>query len=210
MTERKNDKRRIASKVPMVSDLEGHFSFIEDDILRQNIAVSFQYIIFLIAVIDRERIEESTISSSIYKNMIMYTATVVESCLHYCLKECIARGDVKSSGVMSSEKVLKDVKVIHKINNNQEAIGAIRLNKAEKLKDKTGFIVVNRACEKAGIIDKQLFKDVDVLRKTRNNIHLMGLRNVDCVYKQEDVQKVFKIAKKIIKVVNQKLTVPNK
>lgn len=42
----------IADKVSPVEELEGRFHFISDNTLRRNIALVFQYTIFLIAILD--------------------------------------------------------------------------------------------------------------------------------------------------------------
>ncbi|MFC1608756.1 hypothetical protein ACFL2R_01080 [Patescibacteria group bacterium] len=198
-------KKVVASKIPPVNELINRFDFIENEILQENIATSFQYVIFLIAVIEEEGAENSTISSSIYKNIILYTGAIVEGCVHYALRKFIDEGVVRSADVMNKDWAYKDEKKLYKISEEERVIGVISHLKVNKLTDKTNFILVNRACKRAGILDRKLFEKVEELREKRNKIHLVGLRNVDNRYVKRDAQKFFDIAREVIEVVEEKL-----
>lgn len=199
--------RKLAEEIPPLKsdELEGRFQFIEDDILRTNTALALQHVIVLIAVMDRENADGTTIASSIYKDMIVHYATITEGCLHYCLKRCIAEGVVKSSEVMPKEWRVGERKILHKISSTRRVCGIIEHESAESLKDKTNFIVVSRAAKKAGILTKDLYEKVDSLREQRNNIHLVGLRAVDNLYTKADAQKASDIMTEVIERVEKKL-----
>ncbi len=204
MTERAN-KLSFEAKIPSTTELEGRFSFIEDATLRLNVAISFQYIIFLIALLDELEAENTTISSSIHKDMIVQTATIVESCTHHCLKKYIEAEKVKSSDVMPTDWETKDHKEIYKISEDERICGAIRYKKTEHLTDRTQSIVVNRAAQKAGILSETLFAKAEKLRELRNKIHLAGLQAVDGSYEKSDSQGAFDIATAVIENIEKKL-----
>lgn len=205
MTEKIN-KLSLRTKIPSATELSGRFSFIEDETLRINIAISFQYIVFLIALIDELEAEETTISSSVYKNMIVQTGTIVESCIHYCLKTCIEKGKIKSSDVMPEYWVVKNIKKIYEISQEEIAIGAIRFKQIEHLTNKTPSVAVNKASKKAGILSEELFVKVEKLRELRNKIHLSGLQMVDGSYDKADSEEAFNIASEVITAVEEKIS----
>lgn len=205
MAEGQNNKISLRTKIPTINELEDRFLFITDDILRQNIAVAFQYLIFLIAILDELEADNTTVSSSIHKDMILYTGSIIECLLHYCLKQYIEKDLVKSSEVMPTHEDTKEHKLIFKISDTEKIISAIEYKKTEHLTTQTNFIVVNRACKRAGILTKALFDDVEKVRELRNKIHLSGLRLVDNAYSKDDSQKVFDVARKITERVELKL-----
>lgn len=204
MTEKEN-RLSLEAKTPPTTELEGRFSFIEDETLRQNVAISFQYIIFLIALIDELKVKKSTVSSSIYKDMIVQTGTIVESCIHHCLKKYIEAEKVKSSDVMPTDWETKDHKELYKISEEERICGAVRYKKTEHLTDQTQSITVNRAAQKAGILSETLFEKAEKLRKLRNKIHLSGLQTVDGSYEKTDSQEAFDIATAVIENIEKKL-----
>lgn len=204
MTERAN-KLSLETKIPSTTELEGRFSFIDDATLRLNVAISFQYIIFLIAILDELEAENTTVSSSIHKDMIVQTATIVESCTHHCLKRYIEIEKVKSTDVMPTDWETKDHKEIYKISEDERICGAVRYKKTEHLTDRTQSIVVNRAAKKAGILSETLFAKAEKLRELRNKIHLAGLQTVDGSYEKSDSQSAFDIATAVIENIEKKL-----
>jgi len=63
---------------------ERRFSFVEDDTLKKNIAIAFEYIVFLINAAGKEN-HKRLIRSSLYKDATVYTGIIVEACLCYVL-----------------------------------------------------------------------------------------------------------------------------
>lgn len=204
MTERAN-KLSLETKIPSTTELEGRFSFIDDATLRLNVAISFQYIIFLIAILDELEAENTTVSSSIHKDIIVQTATIVESCTHHCLKRYIETEKVKSADVMPTDWETKDHKEIYKISEDERICGAVRYKKTEHLTDKTQSIVVNRAAKKASILSETLFTKAEKLRELRNKIRIAGLQTVDGSYEKSDSQGAFDIAAAVIENIEKKL-----
>ena len=201
----KQTRDSIAQKTPPLDHIEGRFAFIGDDTLRRNITIAVQYIIFLIAILDEEKADDSTISSSIHKDMILYTASIVEGCLHYCLQRYITTGSVVAGKVMPSDWITKNPKPLYEVSSTERIIGATQVRSAEKLKNNTQFIVINKAARKASILTQELFDKANHLREMRNAIHLKGLRAVDDLYTKEDAQRVFEYARAIIERIETKI-----
>lgn len=187
---------------------QNRFEFIDDEILRDNIAITFRYIHFLTSVSNEKNgLDGQDISYSIFKDMIINTGSIIESCLHYCLKKYFETNKVKSSSVMPYEwKHDKCVQIYEITPNESEVCAVIRHKKPERLTEITQFQTINIACKNAGILDEGLFKKVEFIRQKRNNIHLTALTKTDDLYTGEDTKIVFSYAKDILINIKEKLS----
>lgn len=195
----------IADKVPPVEELEGRFHFIADDTLRRNIALAFQYTIFLIAVLDEAGAEGSSIASSTHKDMITHTACCVEACTHYVLAEYVRTGRTVSDDVMPREDKFQDQRELYRVSPNERLIFAREVKKIEKLSPKTQLKSLNEAALNAGIFDRDMFDKAEELRNMRNRIHLAGLESVDSSYEKAASNRAFELAKLIVEQIETKL-----
>lgn len=192
--------------LPQQSEFEERFSFIEDETLRTNTAITFRYIFFLLEL-EHETSLPGPIIYSIYKDMIVQTGTVVESCVHYTLKYLIDAEKIKSSEVMESEWKEEKCTVLEKLDDgDKEVCGITRRKSPQKLTKHTTFMDLNRACKRAGIYNEEAFAKAEALREARNKIHLAGLTQVDDIYTKADVDKFFGYAKVILSCLEEKIT----
>lgn len=86
----------MASKKPQIeiSDVaffEERFDFIQNEVLKSNLAISMQYIAFLIKIETDIKITVA-VEYSIFKNIIQYTASIIEGILNYGLEIAIKKG----------------------------------------------------------------------------------------------------------------------
>lgn len=198
------EQRGVVSKVPSQESLENGLSFITNDILRANIAIAFRYIFFLLALEDAVELP-GAISYSVYKDIILYTAAIVESCIHHCLRRYLDAGVVQSTDLMPSGWKDHACSVLYEIPNNGRVCGVVRHKTHERFTTKTQFQTLNRAAKEAGILTEELFRKAESLRKKRNRIHLAGLEETDDFYEKSDVGTAFRTAENIIGRVDQKL-----
>jgi len=191
----------------MEDKYSSRFEFIEDEILRENIAITFRYIHFLALISKKNDYPDfPSISYSIYKDMIVNTGSIIESCLHFCLQKYFETNKAKSSEVMPYEwKNSKCVSIYEIIPSESEVCGIIRHKKPEKLNELTQFKTVNNACKNAEILDEKLYEKAEFIRAKRNNIHLSALTKTDDFYTEEDTKKVFAYAKEILTNIKTKL-----
>jgi len=198
--------------VPSVEELEDRFHFIESDILRTNLAISFQYIIFLINIEDElvkleDDLEElpGAIYYSNYKTILVNTASIVESVLHYGLTTQIQKGEVRQEKVMKKvERFFNDKKTIYNFPDSNQKIVAGRVEvKPEELTEKTQFATISKACKRAGIIDQALFNEVENLRENRNRLHLTALEEREDYYAKETIEHGFSTANKVLKRIEE-------
>mgnify|MGYP001598647337 FL=1 len=205
MANNRGSKISLQKKIPPVEELAERFSFISNEILRTNLAIAFQYIIFLIAILDELEVEGTTIASSVHKDMIVHSGTIIESCLHHCVRRYIDSGTLESEDIMPSDWDVKDSKDLYVISETEKVCGVTMHKKTEHFKDNTNFIVVNRAAQKAGILDATLFDKAEKAREMRNKIHLAGQSGIDGAYTKAESKKMFDLANEIISEVESKL-----
>lgn len=197
-------KDKFEQNIPEIEFLEERFKFIENKILRTNLSISFQYIIFLITL-EEEVTLQGPVSYSIFKNIVLNTASIIEGSLHYLLDTLIKQKQIDSEKIMSKENIYSNKKVLYTTDDGMEICGVHFKKKSTKLKTNTNFIEINRACKRAKILNDKLFEEVEELRDRRNKIHLAGLSNVDDFYEKKDIQKAFDTASKILKLVEGRL-----
>ena len=202
MTE-KEKKDSLIKKTPSIEELEGRFLFLEDKNLRDSVSIAFQYIIFLVSLETDYKLP-GPIRYSFFKNVIIYTASIIECCLHYCIKKYKDNDLIKDSE-FPKDWVYKDPKILYKITDkNEEVCGAIRFKKAKRFTDNITFKDINSIARKSGILTKDLFEKSDKLRDARNKIHLVSEKNA-LFFKQQDVDYYFKVAKLILDRIEDKL-----
>lgn len=98
--------------IPEIDFLKNRFYFIENEILRTNLAVSLKYIIFLITL-SEENTLPGPITYSIFKNIILHTASIVEGVLHYALDTLIKAKRLDPEQVMPKEDKYTSRKVLY-------------------------------------------------------------------------------------------------
>jgi hypothetical protein len=185
-----------------VIEVEELFLFIEDPILRRNVSLAYQYAVFLTDLLDQGGTDTS-ISSSIHKDMIVQAACTVEACLHYCLRKSIASGKIESGDVMPNEEKYLDQKLLYRISEDEHLLAVRKVRKPEHLSRQTQFITLNRAALKAGIFDRSTFDKSEELRQMRNKIHLAGLASIDGSYRKTDSNHAFLLAKAVLDAIEK-------
>ena len=173
------------------------FDFVKDDILRENIAINMQYVIFLYSL-EREYELPGATTYSAFKTIILYTASIIESLINYKLKELIKEGKIESSEIMTIEEKYIHIANLHVISSEEKICGVRKVKRYKQLDDKTIFLDLNRAAKRCNLFNEQLFKKSEKLRKMRNKIHLATLTEIDNKYSQSDIDNVFEIAKDVI------------
>lgn len=194
----------VLDKIPSQEIAEKRFYFIKDRTLRTNMVIAFRYMFFLL-ILENEYKLPGPISYSIYKNIIIYTAAIAESVLHYCLKTLLKEGLIESDKTLSKEWKERLCKDIYKISENEKVCGVIKHETIEKFSEKTQYQTLNRCALRSGIFNQDLFEKSEKLREKRNRIHLAGLKKVDDLYGETDTKEAFTTTANIIKVVESKI-----
>jgi len=134
----------------------------------------------------------------------MHLASITEAVLHYCALRCIGKSFKEIDWTYQRINVLYSFGEDHDPPNLQ-IVTADRVKKSRFLSGYIDFQVLNKLCLREKIIDDDLFKEVQDVRKLRNKIHLFGLELVDRQYTPVQVDMVAKTASKVIAIAKEKL-----
>ena len=191
--------------IPSNEALETRFSFIDNANLRQNVVIYFRYLIFLLSLSEEENID--TLKYSLYKDIIVYTASIIESLLEYVIKREVLLGRANDDVLGYSKKSVNIGRVKHECSDMySEVIEVMQTRKYPKLgsKDRIDFKDVTSGAKKAGILDAELFEKAEKLREKRNTIHLSTLtKSSDDYFSKTDVDNAFGWAHDIIQKIEK-------
>lgn len=175
--------------IPSLETLEARFDFIKNQTLRENVTIYFRYIIFLLALTEDEKLE--SLVYSLYKDIIIYTASIVECTLEYTVKEFVIKGEAKDDVFGFRWHFCEISPIHHECQEFREAHFCVA-KKEKKYKwtsRELDFADINNAARAAKILDEALFKKADSLRNRRNHIHLASLdKSSNDYFKKKDVQ----------------------
>jgi len=190
--------------IPDQSIIERRFAFIENEILRTNIIIAFRYIVFLINLEQNTQLP-GPIIYSLHKDMIVQTAIIVESCVHYLLKSYLESKRISDAVLQTDWKEDKCVIIEESDHGNRQICAIIRHKNTILLTKHTQFVVLNRICLRASLFNRSIFNSVEELREARNKIHLAGLESIDEIYEKDEVDLQFKNAQRVINHIEKKL-----
>jgi len=158
--------------VPSIRALESRFSFIDAEITKQNVTVCFQYIIFL-TVTQTLYKNGGSIALSINRDIVVHTASVVEACLHYGIKEII-RKDPEIEKKLQKKWKRVATGYVHTFKDPEHNIIWQRQKKIPHLySDNPKSEDINKAAFDIELIDDKLFGKAENIRKARNHIHFV-------------------------------------
>lgn len=204
MTQKEIENKDIINGLSPKKAFERRFSFVDDDTLKKNIAITFEYIIFLIKTASAEGYKP-LIRSSLYKDATVYTGTVVEACLSYVLKKYLAKYPGQKSNVLGKEWKTKEQGIIHEFSKKRRIRYVIEQLVSVDIGNSPMFVVVSRACLRAKILLPKEFTLAEEIMNARNKIHVSALKEIDNSYNKEMLDAIFNKANRIIKKVEKKL-----
>lgn len=183
---------------------EKRFSFVKDDTLKKNIAIVFEYIVFLINAASKES-HKPLIRSALYKDIVVYTGTVVEACLCHVFIKYLLANKLQKTKVLTPIWKVGAEGLIYRFTKKKRIRYVIENLSYEDIKDSSNFVEINRACLRAKILSKNEYKLAEEIRIARNKIHVSALKEIDNSYSRETLNAIFGKATIIIKKVEKKL-----
>ncbi|MCA9383778.1 hypothetical protein KC909_05415, partial [Candidatus Dojkabacteria bacterium] len=136
-----------------------------------------------------------------YKTIIIYSAAIVESLLHYKLKSLIESGRVRESKIFKKEFKYDELSKV--ILNDELGVDLpiVLCKKADiekHLKDNTQFHDMIIAGKRCRLLTPTLFKYCNEIKDLRNNIHMASMMEVDDKYTKVKVNNIYRKVKKVI------------
>ena len=205
MTQNPERNDEIIDELMPKDAFEKRFSFVKNDTLKKNIAIAFEYIVFLIDTASKEE-HKKLIKSSLYKDATVYTGTVVEACLCHVLLEYLSANKLIKSKVLTQKWKEAEQGLIHEFSKKKRIRYVLENMNYEDIKDSSNFIEINRACLRGKILTKKEFDVAEEIRIARNKIHVSGLKEIDNSYSKEKLDDIFDKANKIIRKIEKKLS----
>ncbi len=205
MTQNDQESDQILKGLMPKKAFEKRFSFILDDTLKKNIAIVFEYIVFLINAASKESYKP-LIRSALYKDILVYTGTVVEACLCHVLMKYLLANKLQRTKVLTSIWKVKTEGLIYKFTKKKRIRYVVENLGYEDIKDSSDFIKINRACLHAKILSRKEYELAEEIRIARNKIHVSALKEIDNSYSRETLDAIFGKANIIINKVEKKLS----
>ncbi len=169
-----------------------NFSFIGDEILKENLDITFDHLLELLSLSETPKYTE-IVKSSFRKTTIIYTASIIEALLLWILKKRIKETDLKRE--IKTFKISKD---IYKVNSEERIVLGKDVIKTEQFKfSRLNLADINSICKTHRIITDKMFKDVDKVRELRNRLHIATLEVVEKDYTKIDLEFVFSVAREV-------------
>jgi hypothetical protein len=171
--------------------MSSNFSFVKDDMLRENLDIAFNHLLDLIPL------SESTTygplaKSSFRKTVIIYTASIIEGLLLYLLRQKCTEDDL----TIYKWELAKHHE-LYKVSETHYIIAGDYEKRPEKFKfEKLNLGNISKFLSDRRFISTVLYNNVDKVRLLRNEQHL-GMHKEIKDYTKTDLEFVFSVAKDV-------------
>ncbi len=193
-------KLTLAVQYPKADDLLKRFAFVDNKILQENIAIAVQYISFLVSV-DSEYELSGAIKNSVYKNIILWSASVAEGLVNWKLHKLVEMKPELKDVCCIDKPQYSEIKMIC-LDESSEEIWAVKKGRQIiHLDSETDFEKLIIYSKRVGLFDDDLEQRARQLKKARNRVHLASLDSVDDKYTKEQINECFKNMSTIVKAI---------
>lgn len=183
-----------------VESCSQRFSFVRDELLRNNLGIALQYITLLIPLYESAGLP-GPLKYSINKNIIIYAAAIVEALLSYKLQLMISDGRFKISDYFKKpyNRTYKDIKTIYNLKSeNEQIVGCKECKVPKSINNKTKFNDLINAGFSCELLTPPLKMKCKKIMKWRNKIHLLNIEEEEVYLSEAQVKEAFKITKSVI------------
>lgn len=180
--------------------MKSNFSFVNNEIRRQNLDDAFDYIVTLLPFTESVSYNEPA-KSAFCKTIIIYTASIVEALLFHLLDSKFTDSDIVD---FYSSWELKDKKELYIVNDSHKIVsGDYKKVLGKTSKAKMNLAQISDFLKAKKIIDKNLHTDIDTIRILRNEQHF-GVHKKVHTYTKNNIENSFFIASKVKNFVKKK------
>jgi len=185
---------------------EERFSYIKDSNLRRHMWDAFRFVYENIILLEQGNHNLKWVESIFYKTCILYTSSIIEAHLNYCLIELW-------NTTYTWDWKYKDTNKLYRYEENWKDIEVIwckRFKEIKKFTDYTDFAVLNKfSFRNANLYWEELYNKIDKVRWLRNKVHLIKLDDIDRMFTKRQMNEVFDTVSEIFDVVKTKLLSQN-
>jgi len=179
---------------------EERFSYIDDDNLRKHMWDTLEFIVHILAI--SSKFPEKA-RNYFYKTCILYTASIIESQIHFCIKK-MGHKEIEKEKIWD----YKNPKVIYKDScNDTTIISCIRKRPKIPLNNSIDFKLLNEFSKKIWLYGNNMYWEINKIRELRNQIHLMKLKHTHRIYPKEQLDQIFATTRELLKIIEERLTI---
>ena len=191
-----NPRQQIKQIPPDI--VNKRFEFVKNKPLKQNLANTLSYITFLDSL--EEALELPKLyKTQIYKTIIIFSAAIVESLLHYKLKELINEGEVKNEDIFRKKFKYEEMSKVMLLEEIPYSIVLCKkLPLVQELKNSTHSNETIQCAKRCGLLTPRLHELCTEIKDLRNKLHMAAMIDLDDQYTRKAMEEVFKKVKKII------------
>lgn len=200
----------LSFQVPNIPELEKfvkRFSFVNDPLLQLNLGICLQYVVFLLSIYEEEKIT-GTVKNSIAKDIVFYTASIIEALSHYWLQILVEEEGFDIDVLIPPSKEYKSIRTKHIFfDDNYERIFLCReVSKKNDVHGELKFVDILKALKRSEKIDEKLYRKLNKVRSARNKIHIRSLRESDKdIFTKGYIKESFDITKTLIQRIEKEL-----
>lgn len=190
-----------------VPDIWDKFDYIKDALLKKQLELSFNYVVFLVTLELKYNLDPGIIYS-LFKDVVVNVASIIESILFYTLNEISKKWSIKEKNILNKKAIKKhkyrDEKKIYDLDDKEGIFRGIKTITREGIHDKIQFNDLIPCWSNVLIYDEALAKKLDEIRDKRNQIHLHTLKE-DKAYTKDDIDDIFDTTRKFIEKIKDKI-----
>ena len=175
------------------------FEFVKNETLRTNLRITLSHVFDLLFISERYR---GLARSSFIKTTAIYVATITEALLLWMLKQKLRKENNDKVELKDEWRYIK-IQKIYEIQKEpiKEVIACIRERERKKIKN-LDFFRISRLCLDNKIINKNLFSDINKVRKIRNRLHIGSLDSIERGYSKKDLNFCMYVLDRILSKIN--------
>lgn len=180
-----------------IKTYEKVFSFIKDELLRNNLAFVMQNIVFELQIYEDDRIP-GPLKYSIGKEIIINTVSIIEALCHYWIIYKINEQGVPIEDFFKKKSNYKLLKSLVISIDNREVVAAFRYKNFPDINKKLKLADSLYALKHKSLIDDSFYDDLIKIKQWRNLIHLKSLQDPERRYfGNEDIKFSFRVTEKL-------------
>jgi len=170
-----------------VEEYEAFFSFIDEEVIRFNLAAEKQYVIYL-DTLEQDHLPTQNIRYAVRKDILIHLASIVEGALFFALRRYQEEGGIDYSAYKHASFTVRRGR--SPLVNIDSTIVCYKEEVDTTIRGNFGFQTFNKLAKETGIWNAELYEKADDVRQARNDIHLT-YQTYDPQYTRDDIDDLY-------------------